>query len=87
MQLDARHDVGVGEGGFGAGLVPDLPVEYHVVLLVRLVVANQRGALGTSLIRIDDHGQRLVFDVDQLECIRRNLCGGCRDRGDSVPGV
>ena len=42
MKLDLRDDVGLGEGPVGAILVADIPVEDHVVLLVDLVVANDR---------------------------------------------
>ena len=76
VHLDLGHDVGLGEGPVGAVLVADLPVEDHVVVLVDLVVADQRRVGRHRLLRVDDRGQRLVVDDDRLA--RRPW--RCRDR-------
>ncbi len=59
------RDLGLGEGAVGRGPVARLPVPDVVVLLVLLVGAEHRGARLERLLRIDDHGQRLVLDLDR----------------------
>ena len=78
MELELGDDVGGGEGGVGGLLVADLPVEHHVVVLVDLVVPDERGVLGQALLRVDDHRQLLVLDHDRLA----GILGDVRVVGD-----
>ena len=65
--VEADHPVGLLEGPVGGLLVAGLPVVDAVVLLVFLVVPDDRGAGLEALLRGDDHRQRVVVDLDQLE--------------------
>ena len=79
----ARHDrVGLGEGAVGRLLVAGLPGRAReVVALPGLVVADQRRVGVERLAGVDDRGQRLVLDVDQLQrVVRRVLVGRDHER-------
>ena len=75
-------DIRVAERGVGAALVADFPVEDVVVMLavaVRAlglalqVFAQHRGVRGHRLEGIDDHRQRLVFDLDEIGGVGRRI--------------
>ena len=79
----AGHDrVGLGERAVGGRLVAGLPRRARqVVGLAVLVVADQRRVVVERLAGVDDGGQRLVVDVDQLQRVaRRVLVGGDDER-------
>ena len=66
VALDDR--VGLGERPVGGLLVAGLPGRAReVVALAGLVVADQRRVGIERLARVDDRGQRVVLDVDQLQ--------------------
>ena len=71
--LRDEDDVGVLEDRVRLGLVAGLPVEDVVVGLALLVVADDRRVGVERLARVDEHGQRLVLDVDQLERVARRV--------------
>ena len=66
MQLQLRDQVRLREGAVGAVLVAHFPVVDDVVLLVLLVVPDDRRTHGDGLRGIDDDRQRLVVDFDQV---------------------
>ena len=78
----ADDSVGLSEGAVGRFLVAGLPVVDAVVGLVFLVVANQRRAGLERAERVDDSGQRLVVDVDELQRIVRDIPILGDDAGD-----
>ena len=74
------RDRSAGEGRVGGCLVARLPGEDMVrmrarpmphVVLVRNVLANDRCIGCHRLVRVDDHGQLLVVDLDELRAVRR----------------
>ena len=73
---DVAFDNGVGlrERAVGGGLVAGFPGRAgEVVALARLVVADQRRVRVERFAGVDDRGQRLVLDVDQLERVVRRV--------------
>src|SRR5690606_35301726 len=66
VQPQLGDHVGLLEGTVGAVLVADLPRVDQVVVLARLVVADDRRPFGHRLLRGDERGQRLVLHVDQF---------------------
>ena len=75
-------DVGLGEDGVGLLLAARLPVEDVVVGLAFLVVADD-GRVGVERVaRVDDRGQRLVVDVDELERVACGVAVLGDDEGD-----
>ena len=65
--VERDDDVGLGEGPVGRLLLPGLPVVAAVVGLALLLVPDQRRVVGDRLPRVDDGGQWLVLDVDEVE--------------------
>ena len=82
VQLQPRDHVGLGERPVGARGVADLPVVDDVAGLALLVVADDRGALGQRLPRVDDGRQRLVVDVDRLAGVLGDVRVVRDDAGD-----
>ena len=82
VQRDLRDHVGLGERLVGPLLVADLPVEGDVVVLVLLVVADHRRAVGLGLGRVDDRRQRVVLDVDRLARVLGDVGVVGDDAGD-----
>jgi hypothetical protein len=80
VQLQPRDHVGLLERPVGAGRVADLPVKDDVALLARLVVPDDRRALGDRLLGVDDHRERLVVDLDGLA----RVLGDVRVVGDDA---
>jgi hypothetical protein len=71
----ARHDgVRLGEDAVGGVLVARLPGRAgQVVDLALLVVADQRRVGVERAAGVDDRGQRVVLDVDELERVARRV--------------
>ena len=85
------RDFGLLEGGVGQFPVADLPVEDMVrmaarpvsaILLVLDVLAQDRRVLVHRLERIDDDGQGLVLDLDQVRGVGGDIAVGRDDEGD-----
>ena len=69
-----RHDdVGRGEHGVRGGGIAGFPVVDVVVGLALLVVADHRGTGVEGLLGVDDRGQRLVLDLDELERVTSRI--------------
>jgi hypothetical protein len=60
-------NVGLLKSTLGRLFVAVIPLEDDVVRLFGLVVPNDRGVVIEGLRRLDDYGQRLVVDLDQLQ--------------------
>jgi hypothetical protein len=75
-------DLGRVEDGFGLGPVAGLPVEDVVVGLALLVVADDRRVGVQRAARVDDDGQLLVLDLDQLERVAGRVAVLGHDEGD-----
>jgi hypothetical protein len=75
LLLDDHATVGEGRGErlVGLGRVARFPVVDVVVGLAVLVVADDLGVGVEGLLRVDDHRQRLVLDVDQVERVTRRV--------------
>src|SRR5216110_3150320 len=74
--VDARNvdvlldgHVRLGEGAIGGSPVAPFPVPDVVILLVLLVGAQHRGPGLERLLRVDDHGQRLVLDLHRGDAV------------------
>src|SRR6202044_3950961 len=80
VQLQPRDQVRLGKGALGALGVAYLPVVDDVAVLARLVVPDDRRALGHGLGRVHDDGQRLILDVDDLA----RVLGDVRVVGDDA---
>ena len=79
----ADDDFGAIDGGIGARLVADRPLEDDVV---RRVLVELRGAGLDRLVGVDHGGQRLVIDDDRLERIDRLGLGLGDDGSDALTG-
>ena len=82
VDLLADHDVRLLDRRVRRGLVADFPVEDVVVLLVRLVRAQDRRAFLQRLEGVHDDRQRLVLDLDRVGAVRRRVAVGRDDGGD-----
>jgi hypothetical protein len=87
--LDAH--LGLLERGVGRFAVADVPGEDVIMVpalavralgLVLDILAQQRSVGRHRLERIDDDRQRLVFDLDQLGRVRRDIAAFGDDEGD-----
>ena len=85
------RDLGFREGGVGQLLVADLPIEDVVgmvarpvgaVFLVLDVLAQDRRVRVHRLERVDDHGKRFIFDLDQVRGVGGDIAVGRDDEGD-----
>ena len=78
----ADDDLGVGEHRFGRGGVARLPVEAVVVGLALEIVADHRRVGVEGVTNVDHRIERLVLDVDQLQCVARRVAVLGDDEGD-----
>ena len=74
-------DIGLGEHGLGGRRVAGLPVETVIVLLAVEVGADHRGIGIERLARVDHRIERIVFDVDELQCIPCGIAVVCDHEG------
>ena len=73
--------IGLGERGFGRGLVAE---QLHEADIVRAILPDPRRAVGASVRGRHDGGQRLVVDDDQLGRVERLVIGLRHHEGDVV---
>ncbi len=71
-------DVGLGEHGLGGRRIAGLPVETMIVGLALEVGADHFGIGIERLAGVDDRGERLVVDIDELQ----RVAGGVVVLGD-----
>ena len=74
-------DIGLREHRIGRGGVTDFPVKDVVVGLAVQVGADHRGVGIERLARVDHGIERVVFDVDELQCIPCGIAVFCDHEG------
>ena len=79
MQIQTRHDIRLSEGPVRSLLIPDLPIEDLVGVLIDLVVPDQRRTRVLRLIGVDDCRKLLVFH----DYLAAGILGDVRIVGDN----